>query len=339
MLKENTKLTEKFIFDKITIVGGAGGLGSTMAFYIGLAGISREILLIDPQTNVLNTHEIDLRECFVGESLTHIKKGDWKDAKGTDVVIMSASKSGRQVKSRNDYLKANLGLVRGAAKNIKNHAPDAFLISATAPVDAYVMIFLDELKCERNKVCGFCINDSQRFRYALGEALNIEPSRTFGIILGEHGETQVPLFSNVKVDGITKELSLEEKKAAKSYVDNWYPMWQSQDSGRTTTWSSAVGMLNNLKSLGGLKSHMPFMGSVLLDGEYGLKGVALGMPLAAGAGRRWDSIIELPISPEEEKALKASAKVVKETYAKSKEEKDPKELKGKSAKGMGAAKD
>jgi malate/lactate dehydrogenase len=318
MEKENTVLEEKFRFNKLTIVGGAGGLGSTMAFFIGLAGISREILLIDPQTNVLTTHEIDLRECFVGESLTKIKKGDWKDAKGSDVVIMSASKSGRQVKSRNDYLKANLGLVKGAAKNIRNFTPDAFLISATAPVDAYVMIFLDELKCERNKVCGFCINDSQRFRYALGEALSIEPSRTFGIILGEHGESQVPLFSNVKVDGAPKKLSQEQRKSAKHYVDNWYPFWQSQDSGRTTTWSSAVGMLNNLRSLGGLKSHMPFMGSVLLDGEYGLKNVALGMPLEAGKGNRWDKIIELPLSPDEKKALKASSDLVKETYARSK---------------------
>ena len=75
MDSENPITEKKFIFDKITIVGGSGGLGSTMAFYIGLSWISKEILLIDPHENVLTTHEIDLREGFVGESLTHVKKG------------------------------------------------------------------------------------------------------------------------------------------------------------------------------------------------------------------------------------------------------------------------
>ena len=79
-----------------------------------------------------------------------------------------------------------------AAKTMRSSAPGAFLISAAAPTGANVMIFLDELNCERNNVRGFCINGSHRFRCAPGQALGTEPSRTFGLVMGEQGEAPEP---------------------------------------------------------------------------------------------------------------------------------------------------
>jgi malate/lactate dehydrogenase len=265
----------------------------------------------------LNTHEIDLRECFVSETPTKIHKGEWADAKGSDFIIMSAAKTGAQVQSRNDYLFANLDMIRDTAKNIKNYAPEALLVSITAPVDAFVMVFLDELKCDRHKVMGFCINDSQRFKWALGQALDIDPQRTFGLVLGEHGESQVPVFSSVTVDNVSYKLKPPELEVAEKYLRNWYPVWQSQNSKRTTTWSSATGMLHTIYNLAGLPSPMPLMGSVLLEGEYGLHGVALGVPLNPG-DKKWESVKEIPLTPEEKKELHESGDLVKEVYLKTK---------------------
>ncbi|MDR2349768.1 MAG: hypothetical protein LBF41_03940 [Deltaproteobacteria bacterium] len=303
-----------FSFGKIAIVGAAGGLGATMAFHVGMSGIAKELVLMDPMKNVLNTHEIDLRECFVGETPTKVTQGEWKEASGADVIIMAAAKSGRQVKSRNEYLFSNLELVRETAAKIRNNAPDAFVVSATAPVDVFVMVFLEELKCPRNKVMGFCINDSQRFKWALGQAMDIDPKRTFGLVLGEHGESQVPIFSSVQVDFGPHEVKEKERAMAYQYIKSWYPIWQSQDAHRTTTWSSAVGMLHNLRSLADLPNPMPLMGSVLLEGEYGLKDVALGVPLTPGPNS-WEKVVELPLTDEESKDLKASGDRVKELYA------------------------
>jgi malate/lactate dehydrogenase len=302
-----------FAFEKMTIVGGAGGLGASIAFYVGLSGIVKEIVLLDKNQGALATQEIDLRECFVGESPTKIRKGEWEDAEGSDLVFMAAAKTGEQVKSRNDYLFANLSLVRDTAALIKKHAPDAFLISVTAPVDAFVMVFQEELGFDRRKIMGFCINDTQRFKWGIGQALKIDPARTYGIVLGEHGESQAPIYSTVQVDDAPYELSKEEKEAAGKFLAEWYSYWQSQNSGRTTTWSSATGTLSTLKNLAGLKTHAPFMGSVMLEGEYGIKGVALGVPLKAGKGR-WESIVELPLAPSEEENLQASARKVKEIF-------------------------
>ncbi|MDR2460137.1 MAG: hypothetical protein LBE38_05075 [Deltaproteobacteria bacterium] len=302
-----------FLYSKIAIVGGAGGLGSAMAFHVGLSKIAREIIIIDPQTNVLTTQEIDMRECFVGQTPTKIRAGEFKEASGADAVLMAASRSGAQVKSRTEYLFANLELVRHTSQNIKNFCPDATIIVATAPVDTYVMIFLDELGVSRHKVLGFCINDSQRFRWALGKALNIDPARCRGLILGEHGETQVPLFSLVEVDGKPYKLSDKEIEDSAEYVADWYTFWQSQNAGRTTTWSSAVGMLRTLKGLCGITATMPLMGSVLLEGEYGIKDVALGVPLK-GKDQAWETVQELAITDAEKEKLVASGKSVADTY-------------------------
>ncbi|MDR2352285.1 MAG: hypothetical protein LBF22_03835 [Deltaproteobacteria bacterium] len=301
---------------KCTIVGGAGGLGSTMAFYIGLKNMFDTIVLLDKKENVLATHHIDLRECFIGETATQIKTGSWKEAEGSDVVIMTAASTGHQVASRNEYLSANLGLIKDTAKNIREYAPDSIVVVATAPTDVYVMIFLEELGFERNRVVGYSHNDSQRFRWALGQVLNTDPVRLEGLVVGEHGESQVPLFSTARLDGKVLALTHEDKAKVKKILDDWYPSWQAKDAGRTTTWSTAVGMWRTLLGLTGGIFKGPLTGSVLATGEYGIHNVAVGLPLAPGP-RGFTSVVELPLEESELEALRASAVKVKELHEES----------------------
>ncbi|MDR1314683.1 MAG: hypothetical protein LBQ12_13595 [Deltaproteobacteria bacterium] len=293
---------------KLTVVGAAGGIGSATAFQVGLSGLFDEIVLLDTKENVLATHAIDLRECFVGETRTRVKEGDWEDASGSQVTIMCAARSGAQVESRNEYLLANLELIRQTAKKLNEHSPDSFLLVATAPLDVYVMIYAEELGWPRHKVMGFCRNDTHRFRWFLGEALGVDPNRTMGYVIGEHGEAQVPVWSSVSVDGVPCRLTGGQRAEADRLVKEWYVTWQELDAKRTTTWSSAVGMLRTLQGLRGDPAGGPLMGSVVLDGEFGLSGVAMGMRLRPGAdGLSWDSVVELPLDPAEKDALDAAA--------------------------------
>ncbi|MDR3155184.1 MAG: hypothetical protein LBW85_13185 [Deltaproteobacteria bacterium] len=308
---------------KLTIVGGAGGLGSTMAFFIGMSGIFDEIVLLDPAEKLLATHETDLRECLVGESPTAVRAGTWIDAFASDVVVMCAARTGAQVESRNDYLLANLALIRDTAARINKYTPDSLLIVATAPLDVYVMIYAEELLWPRHKIFGYSYNDSHRFRWMLGQVLGIDPARTSGYVLGEHGENQVPVYSSVQVDGKPYRLKKEELRKATLMLGDWYPAWQALNAGRTTTWSSAVGMLRTIQALRG-DGPGPVMGSAILEGEYGLEKVALGVPLKPAAdGRSWESVIEIPLDLEERDALKEAAVKVQGLYDEAKAAKPP----------------
>jgi malate/lactate dehydrogenase len=318
-------MPEEKTASKLTIVGGAGGLGSTMAFHIGLSGIFDEIVLIDPARNVLATHQIDLRECFVGESPTRVTAGGWMDAFDSDAVVMCAARTGVQVESRNDYLLANLDLIRDTAAKLNRYTPESLLVVATAPLDVYVMIYCEETGWPRNKVFGYSYNDSHRFRWVLGTVLGVDPARTRGIVLGEHGEAQVPVWSSVTVDGEPVSLKDHEQRKAALLLGDWYQSWQSFDSGRTTTWSSATGMLRTLRAVRGLDPG-PVMGSVVLEGEYGLSGVALGVPLKPGAdGASWEEVIELPLKTEERDALKEAAVKVQALYKEAKDASEARE--------------
>jgi malate/lactate dehydrogenase len=299
-------------FKKIAIVGGAGGVGSTLAFYLGLKDIAAQIALIDVRANVLETLLIDLRECFSEECATEIVAGGPELLAGADLAIMAAAQAGGPVNSRGDYLERNLEIVVKTAKAVKAHCPQALCVVATAPTDVFTMVFHDILAGDRHRLLGFCRNDSLRFRLALAKALKIDPKRVSGTVLGEHGHSQVPVFSNVTVDGERVLLNTERKAQVQADLTGWYAHWQAQNSGRTTSFTSAISLYKTLLALRGETKEIP-IGSVILDGEYGLKDVALGVPLAPGPAG-WGEAKELPLSLEEIRALRRSGKTVRALY-------------------------
>ncbi|MDR2301974.1 MAG: hypothetical protein LBF38_08055 [Deltaproteobacteria bacterium] len=333
---------------KISIIGGAGGVGSTLAFFLGLKNRFERVCLIGNRRNVLETHLIDLRECFGEETDTTVSGGGYEELNDADLVIMAGAVTGDKVTSRDDYLKANLNLVKEAAREIKNRAPKAAVISCTSPVDAYVMVFLRETGWDRHGLLGFCRNDSLRFRHMAAKVLNLNPGLISGNVLGEHGATQVPLFSTLRYKGEPLSVTADQKAQISHLLNTWYGYWQAQNSKRTTTWTSATSLWKNLEALflspkePHLSPDWPWpapqaqaprdaacaqapvsadagtqwsvtMGSVLLRGEYGLSDVALGVPITPGP-LGWGQVIELDLWPEEWEALKKSAEKVKSLY-------------------------
>ncbi|MDR2142658.1 MAG: hypothetical protein LBR11_12915 [Deltaproteobacteria bacterium] len=309
---------------KITILGGAGGVGSTMAFYLGLKEIASEIALSDIRPNVLETHLIDLRECLSQESSTTITAGSQEILAGSNLVILAAARQESPVSSRNDYLDNNLALVIQSAQAVKDHCPEATVIVTTAPTDVFTLVFHDILGGDRRRLLGFCNNDSIRFRYALGQVLGVDPKRLTGLVLGEHGQAQLPVFSSVTLDQEPLLLTSAQKARVLSHLSRWYAHWQAQNSGRTTTWTSATSMARMILSLYG-QSEETLMGSVVLDGEYGLAGVALGLALIpdpAGQGA-WAGTREINLSFEDRNALGRSAQSVRELYLRARQNYQP----------------
>ncbi|MDR1609115.1 MAG: hypothetical protein LBT38_12030 [Deltaproteobacteria bacterium] len=306
------KKTNTPIFKKISIIGGAGGVGSTLAFYLGLKDLAAQINLIDVRVNVLATHIIDLRECFSQECSTNVTTGDWGSLADSQVVLMTASRAAGPVTSRDEYLEKNLAIVAEAAKAIKENAPEAMVIVATAPTDVFTLVFQDIWAGDRHRLLGFCRNDSQRFRWALGQVLKVDPRRLDGLVIGEHGQKQVPIYSTVTLDENRYPLTINQKNQTQKILDDWYGHWQAQNSGRTTTWTSATSLYRTLRSLAGQSSET-LMGSVVLEGEYGLSGVALGLPLKPGP-LGWSEVVELSLTMDEKRLLALSAENVKRIH-------------------------
>ncbi len=299
---------------KLGIVGAAGGLGSTMAFYLGLQGFFEEIALVDVKENVVGTHVIDLTECFSEESPTRVTGGGWDKLAGCDLVIMAAAAAGGPVKSRNEYLAANLKVVRATAARLKEYCPEAPLITATAPVDVFNMVFHREMGGDRHRFLGFCRNDSQRFRWAVSAVLGVDGRRVGGLVLGEHGDTQVPIFSTVTLDGQPANLTPAQVAAVEKILGEWYGRWQALESGRTTTWTSATSIRHMIASLLVGDPANPTIASVIAEGEYGHHGVSLGLPVAAGRDG-WRQVLDIPLTDREREALAASAERVRSLYA------------------------
>lgn len=297
---------------KLAVVGGAGGLGSTMGFYIGLKGLFQQISLVDIKENILRSHVMDMAQGLSELSRTEISCGSWENLSGSDVVIITASVPALKVASRNEFLKMNLGIVQAAAEQIGQYCPKAVVITATAPVDVYNYVFYKILGGNPRRFIGFCRNDSLRLRWAVGQVLR-EPTveNIEGWVLGEHGETQVPIYGSVKVNGKPAALTTEQIMRADASVKSWFTEFQSLDSGRTSSWTSTTSITKVLEAVraGSPTEYVP--GSVILEGQYGLKDVSLGVPVRLGP-EGWHEVLELELTEAEQAALEASAKHVRD---------------------------
>lgn len=295
---------------KLGIIGGAGGLGATMGFYIGTLDIFETIVLIDIKENVVKSHEMDMDQALCELGGTKVAAGSWSDLAGCDVVLMTAAVPAAKVKSRNEFLQVNLGIVKSAAEEIKKYCPNAIIITGTNPVDVYNSVFYKILGGDRRRFIGFCRNDSLRMRWAAAKVLGADMRDVQGMVIGEHGETQVPIYSSIKVKGQPVKLDKAQTAKIDEVVKNWFVEFQALDSGRTSTWTSAVSVGFIMKNIaeGGRLGPMP--GSAILEGEYGQSGVSLGVPLVFGSFG-WEGILQYNLNEEEKQAFAASAEHVK----------------------------
>jgi malate dehydrogenase len=179
----------------------------------------------------------------------------------------------------------------------------------TNPVDPLVTVFQQETGIERTRVLGYTLNDSLRLRTGIGNALGIHPGRVEAWAIGEHGDCVVPLFSRVTIDGEPAEMSPQVREQALDFMRGWYRTHVALDSGRSSTWTSGLGITRMV--LGIVEDRGELMpASLVLDGEYGTEGVSLSVPVTlgrdgAGAVHDWQ------LAPDEEAGMRAAADAVR----------------------------
>jgi len=294
---------------KISIVGATGNVGSCAAFSITEQGLADELVLIDdPRPDMLALHALDLNTAATGHDML-VRAGHAGDMRNSDIVIIAAG-SAKVVKSRLEVLPANIPIVKSICDNIEKYCPDAVVITATNPVCPlnYGLSVCSGL--DREKLIGYAYNDSIRFRLRVATALGVESSRVDGIVIGEHGDSQVLLFSSVRVDGKPVTFTEEMKQKLRQQVPDGQKVLEElrEKTGRTAAWTTAVGLASVCRAIvEDTGAIIPC--SLALEGEYGCR--KLGMSVPAVLGREGvREIIEVELAEDEKKALKKSIGVL-----------------------------
>lgn len=294
---------------KIAIIGAAGSVGAPAAFYIGACGLADEILMIGgKKQNVLKQHAMDLSTALSGKDIV-VKAGDYRDLSGTDIVIQTAGVAQGLIKDRMEMLPKNIPLVKGIATEIKAYCPNAIVITASNPVGPLNYATYLAGGFDRKKLIGYSINDSFRLREMVAAEYGAKVSQVEGMVIGEHGATQVLLFSSVKIGGKPITVNEEIKARIRAEVPNILKRYEELQSGRTAGWTCAIGLVQFVDAIvNDTGAVLPC--SLLLDGEYGQKNLSMSVPAKIGRNGVQE-IFELKLAPDEEAGLKISTDTLK----------------------------
>jgi malate dehydrogenase len=309
---------------KVAFIGGAGTVGSSAAFRLATLDIASEIVLIDARPNLAMSHVMDLEQAVAEISGSRIVGGEWADVAGCDIVVLSASLPERNVASRDEYLAGNLDIVRKAAEHLAA-CPEAVVVVATNPIDVFTYVLAELAGGAPSRFLGYSYNDTLRFRWALARTLGAAMADVDALVLGEHGDMQVPLFDLVSIKGEPAGLTERQRREVETATRTWFSTYQGLNAGRTSGWTSAMGIARLVAAMvgaseadvaiagdpappGGVGGSLPC--SAILQGEYGLSGVSLGVPVVLGPGGV-RQIVELPLTRVERSQLHAAADKVR----------------------------
>ena len=289
---------------KVTVIGAAGSVGAPAAFHIGVSGLVSELVLIDMKPNVLQQHALDMSTamCDLG---VKVSAGAHEDLAGSDVVINAAGVPQGLIADRMEMLPKNIPLVRDVAIAVKRYCPDAFVITATNPIDALNYCTWKAGGFDRRQVIGYSRNDSTRFREIIARQKGVATNRVAATVVGEHGSTQVPLFSSARIDGAPVPFTEAEKQAVRAEIPTILRRYEELQSGRTAGWTSALGLAAITRAvLQDAGEIIPC--SVVLDGEYGQSGLSLSLPVKLGKDGVQE-IQEWELAPNEQEGFKRTA--------------------------------
>lgn len=302
---------------KIGLVG-AGMIGGTLAHLIGLKELG-DVVMIDVAEGVPQGKGLDLAESSPVEMFdcAYTGSNDYAALKGCDVVIVTAGVPRKPGMSRDDLIGINSGIIKTVGENIKKHAPKSFVIVITNPLDAMVEVMQRVTGFDPKMVVGMAgVLDSARFRYFLAEEFKVSVEDVTAFVLGGHGDTMVPLTRYSTVAGIPLPDMVKMGWTSQEKLDAI--VQRTRDGGAEIVAllktgsayyapaSSAVVMAESF--LKDKKRVLPC--AAKLNGEYGVKGLYIGVPVIIGKDGV-EKIIEISLTPEEQKMFDHSVGAVK----------------------------
>ena len=304
---------------KISIIGAAGSVGAPVAFHIAASGLAETIVMIDVRANFAKQHAMDISTAVSALNVS-VRAGEYEDLAGSDIVINAAGAPQGLIADRMEMLQVNIPLVREIALQVKRYCPAAVVITATNPVDPLNYATWRVGGFDPRRIIGYTINDSLRFRELVARAKGVCVSQVEATVIGEHGSSQVLLFSSVRIDGRTVSFTDDEKQNIRAEIPNILKRYEELKTGRTAGWTTAIGMASMTRAILG-NTGCIFPCSVMVDGEYGQKDLSLSVPVSLGRDGV-QTILEWNLAPDEQDGLwrcvgvlKNAARIVGESLA------------------------
>ena len=298
----------------ISIIG-SGKVGTAIAF-LCITNSLDDILFVNRTKSKAIGEALDISNAIPANSNVTIHgTDDFSKISGSNIVVITAS-TGTYLKSRTEMMDAQVKMIKEISNKIKKYCPSAIVLVVSNPLDVLTFIFQKETQFSRNKVIGIASSlDSSRFRYLLSEKFGIKQSQiTDALVMGEHGDSMVPIFSRVKINGknISEMLNDSDKKTISTETQNY---WRSLRLLKTRSeFGIAKNTFDVIRAIID-NDELVIPASIVLNGEYGEKDVALGIPVKINKNGIKE-IIEIKLNEQENKLLKISAQTIR-NYIKS----------------------
>ena len=301
---------------KVTIVG-AGAVGASCAEYIAIKDFSDEIVLVDIKEGFAEGKAMDLMQTSSlngFDSTITGTTGDYSKTAGSDVAVITSGIPRKPGMTREELIGTNASIVKTVAENLIKHSPDVILIVVSNPMDTMTYLAAKSLGLPKNRVIGTGgALDSARFKYRLAEAMGCPASEVSAMVIGGHSDTgMVPLIEKATRNSVpvSEFLSAEQMQAV---------VEATKVGGATLTkllgtsaWYAPGAAVSEMVKAIALDSKKMFPCSALLDGEYGLKDLCIGVPAVIGKNGI-EEILEINLSDAEKAKLTESSVGVSKT--------------------------
>ena len=298
---------------KVTVIG-AGNVGATAAQRIAESGLA-DVVLVDIVEGLPQGKALDLAEAapVVGHDARITGTSNYTDTAGSGIIVVTSGLARQPRMSRDDLLMKNAGIVRSVVTAAAALSPTAILIIVTNPLDAMCHVAMTASGFQRGRVIGMAgVLDSARFRTFIAQELGVSAEDTHAFVLGGHGDTMVPLarYSTVAGIPITDLLSAERVAALENRTRNGGAEVVALLKTGSAYYAPAASVFEMVESiLLDRKRVLPC--AVLLDGEYGTRGLFVGVPVVLGAGGM-ERVIQIRLTADEQAAFARSAGAVRE---------------------------
>lgn len=302
--------------NKIALIG-SGQIGGTLAHLVGLKELG-DVVMFDIAEGIPQGKSLDLAQSSPVDGFDSKLSGanSYEAIEGADVIIVTAGVPRKPGMSRDDLLSINLKVMEQVGAGIKKYAPNAFVICITNPLDAMVWALQKACGLPANKVVGMAgVLDSARFRYFLADEFNVSVEDVTAFVLGGHGDTMVPLVKYSTVAGIPLPDLVKMGWTSQARIDEIVDRTRNggaeivnllkTGSAFYAPAASAIAMAESY--LKDKKRVLP--AAAYLDGQYGVKGTYVGVPVVIGAGGA-EKVIEISLNSAEQKAFDKSVGAV-----------------------------
>jgi len=300
-------------------VVGVGNVGATFAYALLLSGFAAEIVLIDANHAKAEGEAMDLNHAVPFTHPTRVWAGGYEDCTGASVTVLAAGGNQKPGETRIDLIQRNAAIWQKIVPEVTRHNPHGILLVATNPVDVltYAAWKLSGLPAERVIGSG-TILDTARFRYLLSQHFNVDARSVHAYIIGEHGDSEVPVWSSANIAGIrlaqfcqSQGLTYDRQAMADIFVTTRDAAYRIIERKGATYYAVAAGLMLIVQAI--LRDQRTVLSVSSLIRDYqGLQDVSLSLPTVIDR-RGVENIVRLELDADEVERLRHSAEVLKRT--------------------------